>query len=212
MCLHITTLYESNLLQRADQVIPHLLNYLEDWSEKYSSMEVIFQILLKLLPEFHFKHADRITTCLEKLRDDVVSQDSKLIMRMSNPILTMLLGIDILTRLKTQFNSLSLRISSVEDTTRSAIVAIYENYPYPEKIEILLKQKDIQGRTVLEHLAELKFYEFLQINQVNRIVSSMWRSKTDTGGSIFDQATCFDLTFVNQLRFKEDRELRKRFT
>ena len=44
-------------------------------------------------------------------------------------------------------------------------------------------------------------HRFMQINHMNRIVSSMWRSKTDIGGSVFDLATSYDLTVVNQLDF-----------
>ena len=39
----------------------------------------------------------------------------------------------------------------------------------------------------------------------------MWTSKTDVGGSIFDFATSYDLTVMNDLEYLEDNELRKRF-
>ena len=64
---------------------------------------------------------------------------------------------------------------------------------------------------MLQYLAKLKMHRFMQINHMNRIVSSMWRSKTDIGGSVFDLATSYDLTVVNQLDYQEDNELRKRF-
>ena len=54
-------------------------------------------------------------------------------------------------------------------------------------------------------------FTMLQINPVTRTVMSMWRSKTDIGGSIFDLATSYDLTFVNRLEYREDIELRRRF-
>ena len=44
-------------------------------------------------------------------------------------------------------------------------------------------------------------YRFLQINHINRIVSGMWRSKTDIGGSVFDKATSYNLVFVNDLEY-----------
>ena len=50
---------------------------------------------------------------------------------------------------------------------------------------------------MLQYLARLKMYKFLQLNMINRIVSGMWESKTDIGGSIFDLATSYDLTFTN---------------
>ena len=54
-------------------------------------------------------------------------------------------------------------------------------------------------------------FTMLQINPVTRTVMSLWRSKTDIGGSIFDLATSYDLTFVNRLEYREDNELRRRF-
>lgn len=54
-------------------------------------------------------------------------------------------------------------------------------------------------------------YKFLQINMVNRIVSGMWESKIDIGGSVFEIATSYDLTFGNELEFQEDTEKRRRF-
>ena len=54
---------------------------------------------------------------------------------------------------------------------------------------------------MLQYIARLKMHRFLQINHVNRIVSSLWTSKTDTGGSVFDLATSYDLTFSNSLDY-----------
>lgn len=46
---------------------------------------------------------------------------------------------------------------------------------------------------------------------VNRIVSGMWDSKTDIGGSVFDLATSYDLISTNKLDNRQDSERRKRF-
>ena len=88
---------------------------------------------------------------------------------------------------------------------------IYDNFGDPEKIEILLRQKDFEGKTVLQYINDLKFFEFLQINHVNRIVNGLWNSKTDVGGSLFEMSTSFDLFCRNKLRYLEDRERRNRF-
>ena len=65
--------------------------------------------------------------------------------------------------------------------------------------------------SVIQYIAHLNLFKFLQINYLNRIVSGMWESTTDIGGGIFDLATSYDLTFTNKLRYKEDNEHRKRF-
>jgi hypothetical protein len=46
---------------------------------------------------------------------------------------------------------------------------------------------------------------------VNRIVSGMWYSHTDIGGSVFDLATSYELLFANKLKDEVDSERRKRF-
>ena len=94
---------------------------------------------------------------------------------------------------------------------RDTFMKIYENYYEPEKVEILLKQKDFDGKTVLQYISDLKLFEFLQINHVNRIVNGLWNSKADVGGSLFEMSTSFDLCCRNKLRFKEDTERSKRF-
>ena len=85
---------------------------------------------------------------------------------------------------------------------RDTFMKIYENYYEPEKVEILLKQKDFDGKTVLQYISDLKLFEFLQINHVNRIINGLWNSKADVGGSLFEMSTSFDLFCRNKLRFK----------
>lgn len=118
---------------------------------------------------------------------------------------------DILLKLKVKFRSLALRIDFVNEQIETKTVALFEKIHSPEMIEGMLKQKDVTGKTVLQYLAELKIYRFLQIQQVNRIISSIWQSKTDTGGSVCELATSYNLTFVNKLDFAEDNERRNRF-
>lgn len=129
----------------------------------------------------------------------------------TNPLMLYVLTIDLLQKLAKQFRSLRLRILDIEDKINENMVAIYSKIFMPDQVEALLKQRDIDGVSVLEYMSELKLYKFLQINQINRIVSGMWHSKTDVGSSVFTLATSYDLVYRNKLRFKEDRERRKRF-
>ena len=64
---------------------------------------------------------------------------------------------------------------------------------------------------MIQYIAKLKMFRFLQINHVNRIVSSIWESKVDAGGSMFDFASSHYLTFKNELEYNEDTERRLRF-
>ena len=61
-----------------------------------------------------------------------------MLLRWSNPLMVMVLSLDILERLAGQFRSLSLRANAVSDHIREMFINIYENYYEPEKIEILL--------------------------------------------------------------------------
>ena len=147
---------------------------------------------------------------LETVKNDAFKPEGS-ILQLSNPLMWFVLITDILKNLSDQFRSLDLRVNFVREQIQEKFIAIYENLYEPDKIETLLTQQDINGVTVLQYLAKLKMHRFMQINHMNRIVSSMWRSKTDIGGSVFDLATSYDLTVVNQLDYQEDNELRKRF-
>jgi len=123
----------------------------------------------------------------------------------------MVLLTEILHNLKTQFRSLALRIDFIHEEILNSLVEVLEHMHRPKEIELMLKQEDIKGKPVLQYIAELKLFRFLQINHVNRIVNQMWESKTDIGGSVFDLSTSYYLTFQNKVRYQEDNELGKRF-
>ena len=71
-------------------------------------------IIQKLQSELNFKDADQLLGIFENLREQVLKEDGVLL-RWSNPLMVMVLGLDILEKLKKQFRSLSLRITEVTD-------------------------------------------------------------------------------------------------
>lgn len=77
-------------------------------------------------------------TLFENLKAEVIKEDS-VSLRWSNPLMVMVLSLDILQKLKLQFRSLSLRINEVTDNLRKGFVDIYENFDNPEKLEVLLR-------------------------------------------------------------------------
>lgn len=162
------------------------------------------------MPEFNFRNADELLAIFESLEEAAMKPDG-VALRWSNPLMVMVLSLDILYVIKKQFRSLTLRVNDVIDKVRSSFIKIYENYEDPEKLEILLKQKDLDGKTVLQYINDLKYFDFLQINHVNRIVNGLWNSKTDVGGSLFEMSTSYDLCCRNKLRYLEDKERRGRF-
>ena len=203
IAVHLSKKFEANLLQTAAIVVPVVIEKLR--KGKFYQLEVLMNLFQRLQPEFHFKHADEFVAIFETLTD-AVNQPNGVLLRWSNPLMVMVLSLDVLYKLKDQFRSLALRANAVCDKMRKTFIKIYENYYEPEKVEILLSQKDVDGKTVLQYISDLKFYEFLQINHVNRIVNGQWNSKADVGGSLFEMSTSYDLCCRNKLRFKEDRE------
>ena len=114
----------------------------------------------------------------------------------------LVLIMDLLKRMRDKFRSLEIKINSVQGKIESDFSEIFSDQHEfdsgSNQIQEFLLQRDInRGWTVLEYLQELDMFTMLQINPVTRTVMSLWRSKTDIGGSIFDLATSYDLTFVN---------------
>ena len=76
----------------------------------------------------------------------------------------------------------------------------------PYKLEKMLRYVNNFGDSTLDLLGELNQYSILQSKIVNRIISSVWESKTDISGSLFDLSTSYNLIFRNKLSYKEDCE------
>jgi len=163
-----------------------------------------------LQPSFLFQHADGLVEIFEFMNRKAFNLDG-FVINNTNPIMIMVLTTDILSKIKNRFRSLSLRIDFISENLHDSLYHVLQNIYRPREIEMMLKQRDIRGNTVLGYISELKQYNFLQINHVNRIVNQMWESKTDVGGSMFDLSTSFYLTFANKLRYLEDNEPRNRF-
>ena len=157
-----------------------------------------------------FRHADGLVEIFEYENRKAFHLDG-FVLKNTNPLMIMVLATDILTKIKKRFRSLSLRIEFISEQMHEGLHQVMQNIYRPREIEMMLKQEDIRGNSVLAYISWLKLYHFLQINHVNRIVNQMWESKTDIGGSVFDLSTTYYLTFTNKLRYLEDNELRKRF-
>ena len=88
-----------------------------------------------------------------------------------NPLMVMVLVTDILIELQKQFRSLALRIDFVKENLHNDMISVLQQIHRPKEIELMLKQEDIRGKSVLQYIADLKLYKFLQINHVNRIIN-----------------------------------------
>ena len=83
----------------------------------------------------------------EPLQSIVMSENSAAL-KWSNPLMVVVLSLDILYKLQNMFRSLSIRITGVCEKVQKASVKIYSNYEDPEKMEVLLRQKDLEGKAV----------------------------------------------------------------
>lgn len=205
-------IFKSLMVRSTGTLVPILLNRIQkDLSEVN---EANMALLQTMMPRFHFKHANSFLTVLSfySSRNLIGAVEESLILRASNPLMLLVLIMDLLIGLRKRFRSLSLKVNDVQSRIEDEFISVFEKFDDSNQIYELLIQKDInKGWTVLEYVAELNMFKLLQINSVSRIVMSMWESKTDIGGSIFDLATSYDLTFVNKLEYREDSELRQRF-
>lgn len=74
--------------------------------------------------------------------------ENNVALKWSNPLMVVVLSLDILYKLQNMFRSLSIRIAGVCEKLRKSSVKIYSNYEDPEKMEVLLRQKDLEGKAV----------------------------------------------------------------
>ena len=204
----MSDIYVSTLLKCSNDVVPIILGKLEKDSKFVN--EVHLSLLQQLMPRFQFKHADRLVYILEIVKNQHLKSDGNII-KHSNPIMNLVIMIDLMQKMREQFSSLALRIDFINETILDKFTAIYTNTTNPQKMKILVKQQDFRGISVLQYLSKMQVFKFLQINHVTRIAGGMWWSTTDVNGSMFQQATCYDLAFNSDLKHYEDNEIHKRF-
>ena len=96
-----------------------------------------------MLPSFLFTHAEQLVSILEKLEGKIT--DEAALLRWSNPLMVMVLSLDVLYKIRDSFRSLSIRVNSVTDQITSTYIKIYENYYDPERVQVQLLQRDINN-------------------------------------------------------------------
>jgi len=207
MALMLALEFESVLLRTTQIVVPALLAHCEQKELSLNEMKLF--ILHRLQPGFHFRHADTFVQILEQQKR-IMLTPAGFVINNTNPLMIAVLLTDILYKLQSQFRSLALRINFILDELHADLVVVLQQIYRPKEIELMLKQEDFVGKSVLHYLSELKLYSFLQNNHVNRVVNQMWESKTDVGGSLFELSTSYFLVTQNRLSFREDNEARKR--
>ena len=126
--MHLSRVFEANLLQCAAKVVPPVIKKLRD--SKFSQLEILLTLLQKLQPEFHFKHADDLIAIFETLQQ-AVKKPNGIILRWSNPLMVMVMSLDLIYKVRDQFRSLSLRAAAISDNMRETFIQIYENFYEP---------------------------------------------------------------------------------
>ena len=114
-----------------DQVVPTLLSALQ--KESYVNMEANMTVVQHLQPSLQFNHAEIFVDNLERLVEKI---EDNAFLAWSNPLMVMVLTLDVLYKLRNNHGSLSLRINSVVDQLKDIFSKIYENYYEPERIKI----------------------------------------------------------------------------
>ena len=96
-------------------------------------MEVNMTVIQHLQPSFQFNHAEVFVDNLERLLDRA---EDNAFLAWSNPLMVMVLTLDVLFKLRGNHGSLSLRINSACDKIKDIFYKIYENYYEPESVKI----------------------------------------------------------------------------
>lgn len=135
IALHMSMHFASLLLRSTEQVVPIILTKMQN--DATAVNEIQLSILQRLQPRFHFRHADRFVQIIETAKSDAFQPDGN-ILRQSNPLMWLVLTIDLLMKLRRQFRSLALRINFVSEQIQEKFIVIYEHVYEPDTIETLL--------------------------------------------------------------------------
>ena len=105
IALHMGNVFESILLRSSDKVVEPLMRR----CNKDGVSEARMYLMQMLSDEFHFRHAEFFVTFLEQ---NAVNNPS-LLTRQTNPLMLLVLTVDVLQTMHRNFRSLTLRIDAV---------------------------------------------------------------------------------------------------
>ena len=86
------------------------------------NIELYFTILLSLQPDFLFIHAENLLEFLENFVKDIHKAKT---IPWSNPLMVMVLTLDLLYKIDVQFNSLTLRVNDLSDRVKDFFIQMY---------------------------------------------------------------------------------------
>ncbi len=104
-----------------------------------------------------------------------------------------------------------IRIEQYETILIEKLLKLLDRLYLPQIIQKFLKQRDLEGNSVLEKLARFNQFAVLQTKLVDRVVRDYWGSKIDVSGSLMDNSSAYTLIRYGDLRYQEDFEKRYRF-
>ena len=75
----------------------------------------------------------------------------------------------------------------------------------PYKVRQLLKQTDMDRKSVLVLFAQLKLYRLMQTKVADRVIKDIWTSKVDISGNFFEVSTAYSYLKFDLLPGTTDR-------
>lgn len=119
--------------------------------------------------------------------------------------------IEINYEIKGMFPLSLMKIEQYESTLIKNLIKLLDRLYLPQIVNKFLKQRDLDGNSVIEKLARLDQFGILQTKVVDRVIRDYWNSKVDISGSLMDSSSAYAILRYGDLNYLDDFEKRNRF-
>lgn len=167
--------------------MPLILPFL--YSNPYH-MELKIDILKIFMPYMLYRNVEQLIEIVIKISEDS-DKSYGVIVNNINPLMVSSQIIELNHLITEQFPLSKIRIGYSLKLLQENVSTILDNFNLPRVVQKWVKQRDLQGVTVLEKLSALNQYKILQSTLIDRIIRDYWNSKVDICGDLLEVSSAY---------------------
>jgi len=129
----------------------------------------------------------------------------------TNPIQSCLLIVEYMREIRSKFKSMIVKTMEIEEFVMKKVFVYINALRDEQTIQYLLLENDLEGRDCLALASSLEFYKFLENENVQEIIITIWRSQFRVEGHLWEGSSALAMVCSERLASKKDFEKKYRF-
>lgn len=182
---------------------------LEQFETEFPNLVIILYLIRKLLNYCSLIDVKRFIKAAQNIivsqREDSIKFSNSCL----NPILVIVLIMEILKLMAITYPSMNIKITSLTEDLTKLVNSIQNEIESDEDMKLLYKDKDIQGRDTVSIIVENEMVDLLQNAHIESFASEIWHGKCFSGNwsSLMGTSTIWEKIMANSTDEKSKKNV-----